>query len=168
MAVLFSARLLSIQEAGNHQYCRRVPGGSITALHSAKVDRSSVYFCSTLELREPLHLGGLDIASTSTSNSTIIHINIGDPVLAEVDAARKRQSTPRANLDPMVCKFLRNQQSDYNETRAYYMKRRKRLSVAPSSLKWRQTPFTLAYRLTGRKLHYGTAPSREVISGNIV
>ncbi|GJQ75212.1 hypothetical protein Trydic_g9814 [Trypoxylus dichotomus] len=32
-----------------------------------------------------------------------------DPVLVEVDAARERQPTPRANLDPMVCKFLRNQ-----------------------------------------------------------
>ncbi|GJQ83921.1 hypothetical protein Trydic_g12328, partial [Trypoxylus dichotomus] len=65
-------------------------------------------FCSTLERQEPLDLGGLDVASTYTSTSTIIHINIGDPVLAEVDAARKRQPTPRANLDPMVCKFLQN------------------------------------------------------------
>ncbi|GJQ72926.1 hypothetical protein Trydic_g1569 [Trypoxylus dichotomus] len=32
-----------------------------------------------------------------------------DPVLVEVNAARERRPTPRANLDPMVCKFLRNQ-----------------------------------------------------------
>ncbi|GJQ78658.1 hypothetical protein Trydic_g11761 [Trypoxylus dichotomus] len=32
-----------------------------------------------------------------------------DPVLVEVNAVRERQPTPRANLDPMVCKFLQNQ-----------------------------------------------------------
>ncbi|GJQ79326.1 hypothetical protein Trydic_g16191 [Trypoxylus dichotomus] len=32
-----------------------------------------------------------------------------DLVLVEVGAAREIQATPRTNLDPMVCKFLRNQ-----------------------------------------------------------
>ncbi|GJQ70419.1 hypothetical protein Trydic_g22847 [Trypoxylus dichotomus] len=32
-----------------------------------------------------------------------------DPVLIEIGAAREKQPTPRANLDPMVCNFLGNQ-----------------------------------------------------------
>ncbi|GJQ79417.1 hypothetical protein Trydic_g16276 [Trypoxylus dichotomus] len=34
---------------------------------------------------------------------------VGDLVLVEIGVAREIQPTPRANLDPMVCKFLRNQ-----------------------------------------------------------
>ncbi|GJQ73148.1 hypothetical protein Trydic_g1775 [Trypoxylus dichotomus] len=109
MAVLTIPCKTSIQEARNHQYCGHVPG-SITALHSAKVDRSSVYFCSTPERREPLDLEGLDVASVRMTTPTICcRTPVRDPVLVEVDAARERQPTPRANLDPMVCKFLRNQ-----------------------------------------------------------
>ncbi|GJQ65673.1 hypothetical protein Trydic_g7761 [Trypoxylus dichotomus] len=97
-------------KARNHQYCRRVPGSSITALHSAKADRSSVYFCNTPERREPLDLGGLDVASVRMATPTVCcRTPVRDPVLAEVDVARQRQPTPRANLDTMVCKFLVNQ-----------------------------------------------------------
>ncbi|GJQ87983.1 hypothetical protein Trydic_g12911 [Trypoxylus dichotomus] len=80
------------------------------ALHSAKLDRSSVYFCSTPERREPLDLGGLDVASVRMITPTVCcQTPVQHPVLVEVDAARERQPTPRANLDPMACKFLRNQ-----------------------------------------------------------
>ncbi|GJQ85680.1 hypothetical protein Trydic_g4698, partial [Trypoxylus dichotomus] len=102
----------SIQEARNNQYCRRVPGSSITALHSAKVDRSSVYFCSTrsAERREPLDLEGLYVASVRMATPTVCcRTPVQDPVLVEVNAVSESQPTPRANLDPMVCKFLRNQ-----------------------------------------------------------
>ncbi|GJQ65334.1 hypothetical protein Trydic_g7450 [Trypoxylus dichotomus] len=88
----------------------RVPGSSIAALHSAKVDRSSVYFCSTPERGEPLDLGGLNVASIRIATPTVCcRTPVRDPVLVEVGVARERQPTPRANLDPMVCKFLRNQ-----------------------------------------------------------
>ncbi|GJQ75214.1 hypothetical protein Trydic_g9815 [Trypoxylus dichotomus] len=88
----------------------RVPGSSITALHYAKVDRSSVYFRSTLERREPLDLGGLDVALVGMATPTVCcRTPVRNPVLVEVDEVRKRQPTPRANLDRMVCKFLRNQ-----------------------------------------------------------
>ncbi|GJQ86673.1 hypothetical protein Trydic_g7855 [Trypoxylus dichotomus] len=61
----------SKQEARNHQYCRCVPGSSVTALHSAKVDRSSVYFCSTSERREPWDMGYLNVASVRMATFTV-------------------------------------------------------------------------------------------------
>ncbi|GJQ70476.1 hypothetical protein Trydic_g22888 [Trypoxylus dichotomus] len=78
--------------------------------------------------REPLELRGLDVASVRIATPTICcRTPVRDSILVEVNAARERQPTPRANLDSMVCKFLQNQQSDYNEARAYYMKRRKKI-----------------------------------------
>ncbi|GJQ75176.1 hypothetical protein Trydic_g9779 [Trypoxylus dichotomus] len=58
-------------------------------------------------LEEPLDLGDLDVASVRMATPTVCcRTPVRNPVLAEVDAARKRQPIPRANLDTMVCKFL--------------------------------------------------------------
>ncbi|GJQ68533.1 hypothetical protein Trydic_g17102 [Trypoxylus dichotomus] len=53
-------------------------------------------------------LGGLG-CSFNKNGYTYCLLSNTDLVLVEVGTARETQPTPRATLDPMVCKFLRNQ-----------------------------------------------------------
>ncbi|GJQ70745.1 hypothetical protein Trydic_g677 [Trypoxylus dichotomus] len=64
-------------ELRDHQYSRRVLGSSATALHFARVDRSSVDFYSTQKRCEPLDLEGLDVASTRMATPTVPLSNSG-------------------------------------------------------------------------------------------
>ncbi|GJQ65624.1 hypothetical protein Trydic_g7717 [Trypoxylus dichotomus] len=65
---------------------------------------------NTPERWQALDLWSLDVASVRMATPTICcRTPVRDPVLVKVNAARETQSTPSANLDLMVCKFLRNQ-----------------------------------------------------------
>ncbi|GJQ87950.1 hypothetical protein Trydic_g12880 [Trypoxylus dichotomus] len=77
---------ISIQGARNDQYFRRVPG-----IHQNDGN---------------LGFGGLG-CSFNKNGYTYRLLPNADLVLVEIGAAREIQPTP--NLDPMVCKFLRNQ-----------------------------------------------------------